>query len=705
MDQEKQLKEKALLLLRRERELFGMRTKHEQVTLWLRLTQLLPKLFDRTLPIHEIYERLRKDLLTGLRLQRVIFLEIGPQTLAPIAPPGLAQPLTPELAAFLAARPSGVCNGVSDSEADGAARPDPGVSHLAQAVGLKRFLWSEIRVARAAPVLLVAGFDERTAKFQNPFDDSDAAHLENVAQHVQTLLGNLFLLNELEREKDSLQRANQNLELRDRALQTASEQLRAANESLERRVSERTLALAQRTRDMRLVLDNVDQAFLTIGADGRLAHERSAMVDRWFGPFEGQPRFVDYIAAVDRGFAEGFELAYEALLEDVLPIDLCIDQLPARLRSQSRELSCSYSPLPGEAGFSGLLIVISDVTEKLRRARAEGEQTELLALFQGLLRDRAGYLAFVDEAGQIVERLTAPPFDLRTTRRLLHTLKGTASMAGANVIASLCHQAEDQLDEDEAVPPTACLEQLAKRLGAVRQELTSILGEHGRGSIEVPWQDVQDLADEVRRGAAANSVLARLARWQSEPVQLPLGRLAQYARALATRLGKGDLQDTVSAPDVRFDPHRWGPLWSALTQTVRNAIDHGIEPSAERIARGKPAVARFELRLRRQDAHWLLELEDDGRGIDWDRVRTVAIRRGLPHGSHDQLVAALFSPEFSTRSSVTSTSGRGVGMAVVRAHVLALGGTVAVTSHIGKSCCWRIAIPINGVGAAASQAR
>jgi two-component system chemotaxis sensor kinase CheA len=442
------------------------------------------------------------------------------------------------------------------------------------------------------------------------------------------------------------------------------------------------------------VLDNVDQGFLTIDAEGRLAQERSGIVDRWFGPFEGQPRFVDYIGPVDNVFADTFAVAYEALLEEFLPRELCLDQLPTRLRSRDRLFRCTYTLLPRGEAIAGLLIVISDVSVQVRRAQEEAEQTELLALFQGLTRDRSGYLAFMEEVGEIIDQLCAGPFEVALTRRLLHTLKGTAAMAGASEIARLCHKAEDALDEDENVSPQADLDRLSQRWATVRQELTSIVGEGARGVIEVSRAELQALVDEIGRGVSPAHLLARLASWQSEPVLLPLNRLAQYARALAKRIGKGDLAVTVAPCDVCLDPRRWGGLWSSLIQVVRNAVDHGIEAPADRESSGKPPGGRLELRVRGTEQSGLtVELEDDGRGIDWDVIRSVAAQRGLPHQDREDLERAMFSPGFSTRSTVTATSGRGVGLAVVLDRVLALGGRISAVSNKGVGCCWRLSFP------------
>src|SRR5215510_9853605 len=93
-DNQEQLQEKAMLLLRREREIFATRAKHEQLTRWLKLAQTLPRIMmDRKHSVHEMYALLRKALISGLRLQRAVFVEIGERSLVPLAPAGPERPL------------------------------------------------------------------------------------------------------------------------------------------------------------------------------------------------------------------------------------------------------------------------------------------------------------------------------------------------------------------------------------------------------------------------------------------------------------------------------------------------------------------------------------------------------------------------------------------------------------------------------------
>ena len=240
------LREKARLLLQRERELFDLRITLDQLAVWLSVVHGLPELFlNRGAPPKEVWDQVRRTLLGRLRLQRVLVLEIHAQTLRPLTPAGPDRALPDEARLLLDARPWGFCN---DPKAEAVA---PGVAALADALGLHQLMWSRIAPAAGTPILLAAGFDRAKAAFQSPFVDSDATNFSNAAQHMESLQENTLLVAELELEKNQLHQANLSLEQRDQALQQAAADLRAANETLEQRVRERTEELARRNRELR----------------------------------------------------------------------------------------------------------------------------------------------------------------------------------------------------------------------------------------------------------------------------------------------------------------------------------------------------------------------------------------------------------------------------------------------------------------------
>jgi two-component system chemotaxis sensor kinase CheA len=212
-------------------------------------------------------------------------------------------------------------------------------------------------------------------------------------------------------------------------------------------------------------------------------------------------------------------------------------------------------------------------------------------------------------------------------------------------------------------------------------------------AIQVHDDDIGSLADLPRRGVDATTIVQELERLLFEPVERSLVRLARHAEALSTRLGKVDLDVQVDAAAMRLDPDRWGPLWSALVHVVRNAVDHGIELPDERALLGKPVRASLRLSAREDRGGYRFQVADDGRGIDWDAVRRLCKQRGTPAQTHADLVAALLTPNFTTRQQATAVSGRGVGLAAVASVVKERRGTVDVESQPGCGACWTLDFP------------
>jgi two-component system, chemotaxis family, sensor kinase CheA len=142
-------------------------------------------------------------------------------------------------------------------------------------------------------------------------------------------------------------------------------------------------------------------------------------------------------------------------------------------------------------------------------------------------------------------------------------------------------------------------------------------------------------------------------------------------------------------------------LYEPLLHVLRNAMDHALESAEQRTAQGKAPTATISLRARRQGENVVVEVEDDGRGVDIPKVRETAIRRGLVSAevlaaySEAEVIELIFSPGFSTASDVTDISGRGVGMDAARAAVEAVGGRISIESRKNQGSVVRFLLPFS----------
>ncbi len=218
--------------------------------------------------------------------------------------------------------------------------------------------------------------------------------------------------------------------------------------------------------------------------------------------------------------------------------------------------------------------------------------------------------------------------------------------------------------------------------GENREELLMHLGD---AISHLSWITDQ-LQDEVMR--------ARMV-----PVSQVFNKFPRLVRGLARDLGK-KVELVIEGQDTELDRSVIELINDPLVHLIRNAVDHGIEPPEERVAVGKPETGRILLSARSEENHIIITVEDDGQGINPDKIRQTAVARGVldeeaaRHLSDDEALDLIFAPGFSTAKKVTELSGRGVGMDVVRTNVERLNGTVRVSSQPGAGTTFELRLPL-----------
>ncbi len=214
-----------------------------------------------------------------------------------------------------------------------------------------------------------------------------------------------------------------------------------------------------------------------------------------------------------------------------------------------------------------------------------------------------------------------------------------------------------------------------------------------------------ELTKETHREGEQLSLVAQVARddlrdLRMVPASQVLEPLRRTVREVSARLNK-DVTLDLTGGDVRLDRRILDALKDPLLHLVRNAIDHGLESTAERRAVGKPEAGRLAVRVEPRGTRIALVVEDDGAGLSPERVRATAVRRGLLTAeaaaklSDAQAARLVFQPGFSTREQVTATSGRGVGLDVVQATAQRLQGSVDVSFTPGQGTRFTVDLPLS----------
>ena len=197
----------------------------------------------------------------------------------------------------------------------------------------------------------------------------------------------------------------------------------------------------------------------------------------------------------------------------------------------------------------------------------------------------------------------------------------------------------------------------------------------------------------------SNELQSEVMKARMIPVEHIFSRFPRMVRDLARRFGK-DVELVIEGADTELDRSVIEEVSEPLIHLLRNAVDHGIETPAERVASGKPPVGTIRLSARHEAGQIVVVIADDGRGIDGRRIRRAAIEAGLladedpARHDEDEAINLIFTPGLSTAREVSDVSGRGVGMDVVRTSLERLGGSISIQTQPGEGTAFSIRLPL-----------
>lgn len=281
---------------------------------------------------------------------------------------------------------------------------------------------------------------------------------------------------------------------------------------------------------------------------------------------------------------------------------------------------------------------------------------------------------------------------LQTANRLREQLRKLDIETEAHIITgheSAPHRYEAEFDPLE-MDRYSALNELSRGLAESATDLMSL---HGSLS-ELAEQGESLLVRQARVNTNLQQGLMRT-------LMVPFSRQAQRLQRIVRQVGEErerEVRLNLKGAEAELDRNVLEHIVAPLEHLLRNAVVHGIEPPAERAERGKPETGAVDVRLFREGTQLVVEVTDDGRGLDFDAIRDKAVERGLLDSGTEiagaDLAQFIFEPGFSTARELTQTAGRGVGMDVVNAEIKQLGGTLTVDSGAGEGTCFTIRLPL-----------
>ena len=459
-----------------------------------------------------------------------------------------------------------------------------------------------------------------------------------------------------------------------------------------------------RNAQMRQILGTVHEGLLLVDPDHRIAAEHSDSVAAIFtGAQIGDRRFEELLA--DGLDAERCSLAADYLdtLFDPRVIESLVVKVNPLLRvtmelgGRRKELEFRFAR-GGEGGrIQHVLVRIEDVSRReelareleVQRQRADQRLALALALAQAEAGEAASFLSALDGALRALAGSAERGLDdgaVVEHARSIHRLKGEAAVLALQPFELALHRLEDGLGGAGRAASAAAVLEAAAAVDALRGDAMELVDR---------FASLAALRSGAARPAATLAPAPPLLGAGDDPWAGMLPELERLASRVASDLGKrARLLATADEPGVL---RAWRPLLrNVLVQLVRNAVAHGIEPLDERLRRGKPSEGVVQLALRHHaDSGWLeLIVQDDGRGLDPERVRQRAAELGVGEAPAEGWAELLFRPGFTTVERPHLHAGRGVGLDAVRELVETRGGRVELHSERGRFCAVQVLLPL-----------
>lgn len=381
----------------------------------------------------------------------------------------------------------------------------------------------------------------------------------------------------------------------------------------------------------------------------------------------------------------------------------------------------AFHTLKGGAGFLNLNPVnqLAHALETLLEMVRQGKLSLDRPIIELILQGRDVLKAFLDRIeGQLNSTHSAAAILIPTAALKAEVQKVIDQRGSQPVIPRSTAPAESETGSppsgaesaiavaDEATPNTAAAERAAMvKVSTLKLDaLLDLVGEMMIAQSLVA-QDLTRAGNEDPQSARNMAQLGRITRelqgvsmsMRMMPLRGVFQRMARVIRDVAAKLDK-QVQFVTSGEDIELDRNIVEELNDPLLHLIRNAVDHGIEPTEARRAAGKSAQGTIRMRSFHEGGSMVIEISDDGAGLNRDRILAKAIEHGLTTAdashSDEEIYGFIFAAGFSTAEAITDISGRGVGMDVVRRNIERLRGCIDISSNYGRGATFRLTLPL-----------
>ena len=499
-------------------------------------------------------------------------------------------------------------------------------------------------------------------------------------------------------------------------LKKAQAELEKYSKNLEKMVEERTREITRLNQQMKALLDSLRDGFLIFGPDGQCFETSSHACLR---VLEGAPagKAIWDVLRMPENKVPGFKKWMMTLFSEMLPFeDLAPLGPPSFPHSEGKQIAIEYFPVRTDSGtIEGVVVVASDITSLVEAKKQAELDREHARLIIKLVKNKKEISGFIREAQamltNLMTHLTKPDKDWSRDEifRALHTVKGGCASFSVIKTAHLCHEAEQILADakseyffEKASPLKQKCYDIQNSFQEFISDTKAILGDKGLSEermIEMPVSEMIQWSQKISKWSEGQDIANELLKkYLMEPIGTFIEPYKELIQTVAQSENKKVDALEIVNENLRILPEVYSPLLSCLVHAFRNAVDHGIEFPAARLACGKPDAGHISVQfnlIETSTSTLQIKIADDGGGIDPFSIRKKLHEKGLSTATESdyEVIQRVFDTEFSTKTVTTEISGRGVGMDAILISALNLGGTAWVDSVVGQGTTLTIEVP------------
>lgn len=444
--------------------------------------------------------------------------------------------------------------------------------------------------------------------------------------------------------------------------------------------------IAESRKTLKVLLDSLPQAVFLVDASLSITSEISKKAEDLFGSELEQTTLAELLHCTEDEL-EPLRMAFSGM-----PWDLMAGILPSEFKVNSREYSVAFIPVMDQDDLASVTVVITDITDRREMERSLEQTDSDNRSLVAILASKEEFLDLVN----LCNKAETCVHDLNSFRSMIHGLKGGFSFLDCDRLANICHRAEEGLSPEFYTPQAgiALIAELKGELLTFIKRYQHVLQVEGRSDAELAARRVSldyDAVGEIYRNAAklgeSSELLTLLEGLVEAPAQKILAWLDKvWLKTLAAESKEG--LPIIWSGDIEIAREPYKELFQSFVHIIRNSADHGIERPAERELAGKPRSGSMHVDLSFRDGFYYITFEDDGAGINPQRLIQIARSRGLNVPAdmpEKEALMLICEPGFSSCSKVTALSGRGIGVDAVRRLAQMFGGDVSVESQLGQS--------------------